>query len=333
MEANRAAAAAMGPAALIAFDANPESFGESLGMQYRPVTTASGSITSYGPGEGARRVAAPVVERFDDRFGSFDPLNPQAGARYTAARGPTQSELTAETVAQTGRINALNVPVAANTDLVNPTTGTAIYQGYRPPNVTTLAPGGEALVTNATGEVTNRVASTQARPMSDADQTAVARAENTLVQNRVARGRAAQFRQQLASGELNLGPMTNSISGLRNMAGRSDSNSLNYDALMNWAKEARDAILAANTGVQTDGDAVRALDRIISTPNDERVVAAALQRFEESQAATAQVFERDIERRSSAPAAAPASSGVEDVVNPQTGERLRWNGSAWVRAQ
>ena len=31
--------------------------------------------------------------------------------------------------------------------------------------------------------------------------------------------------------------------------------------------------------------------------------------------------------------AGPASSGVEDVVNPRTGERLRWNGSAWVRAQ
>jgi hypothetical protein len=110
MEANRAAAAAMGPAALIAFDANPESFGESLGMQYRPVTTASGSITSYGPGEGARRVAAPVVERFDDRFGSFDPLNPQAGARYTAARGPTEGERIDAIVAESGRITA-NRPV------------------------------------------------------------------------------------------------------------------------------------------------------------------------------------------------------------------------------
>jgi hypothetical protein len=158
MEANRAAAAAMGPAALIAFDANPESFGESLGMQYRPVTTAEGSITSYGPGEGARRVAAPVVERFDDRFGSFDPLNPQAGARYTAARGPTQSELTAEKVAETGRINALNVPVAANTDLVDPTTGRQIYQGFRAPEVNSVPQGGSLAVTDPlTGAVINTV--------------------------------------------------------------------------------------------------------------------------------------------------------------------------------
>jgi hypothetical protein len=127
-------------------------------MQYRPVTTASGSITSYGPGEGARRVAAPVVERFDDRFGSFDPLNPQAGAQYTAPRGPTESERIAATVAETGRINALNVPVAANTDLVDPTTGRQIYQGFRAPEVSSVPQGGSLAITDpGTGAVINTV--------------------------------------------------------------------------------------------------------------------------------------------------------------------------------
>lgn len=92
----RSAAQRMGPEAVIAFETNPEAFGESLGMQFRPVTTAEGSITTFGPGAGSRQVAAPIVERFDDRYGIVDPLRPQAGVTYTDPRGPTRAETTAE---------------------------------------------------------------------------------------------------------------------------------------------------------------------------------------------------------------------------------------------
>lgn len=126
----RGMAESMGPAAMIAFETNPEAFGESLGMQYRPVTTAEGSITSYGPGDGARRVAAPVIERFDDRFGMFDPLNPQGGAQYSAPRGNTESERIAATVAETGRINATNpMNVAPGGQLRDPRTGALVASG------------------------------------------------------------------------------------------------------------------------------------------------------------------------------------------------------------
>lgn len=119
----RQAAEAMGPAAMIAFETNPEAFGESLGMQYRPVTTAEGSITSYGPGAAAPRVAAPVIDRFDDRYGVMDPLNPQAGAQYTAPRGPTFGE-------DTARINATNpVNVAPGGQLRSPITGALVASG------------------------------------------------------------------------------------------------------------------------------------------------------------------------------------------------------------
>jgi hypothetical protein len=334
MQAMRLAAERMGPEAMIAFNTNPEAFGESLGMQFRPVTTAAGSRTTYGPRAGAFTVEQPTFDVMGDQAVRRDSTGVAPVYTRTA---PSIKEGIDRSVAETGRINALNVPVAPNTDLVDPTTGRKIYEGYRAPEIVNVAPGGEALVFDGTTPV-GRVGSTQVRPMSDADQAAVARAENTLAQNRVARSRAAQFRQQIAGGDLNLGPVTNSISGLRNMAGQSNPNSLNYDALMNWAKEARDTILAANTGVQTDGDAVRALERIISTPNDERVVAAALQRFEESQAATAQVFERDIQRRSAAPVPAggnepaPAAPGRATHRNAQ-GQGIYWNGSAWVPGQ
>lgn len=109
-EANRSAAAAMGPAALIAYDNNPEAFAESLGMQYRPVTTAAGSITSFGAN--GPRIGAPVVEKFDDRYGIVDPLNPQAGVTYTDPRGATRGEINAA-----GRLN-LDTEAEANRNAI-----------------------------------------------------------------------------------------------------------------------------------------------------------------------------------------------------------------------
>lgn len=331
----RGMAERMGPAAMIAFETNPEAFGESLGMQYRPRTLAPGSVERLG---GETVGAAPVVERFDDRFGSFDPLRPQAGAQYTAPRGPTQSELTAEKVADTGRINALNVPVAANADLVNPVTGQQIYQGYRAPEIVNVAPGGEALVFDGTTPV-GRVGSTQVRPPSDADQTAIARADNQIVSLDTSLARAAAIEGQIARGELNLGLVENTGAGIMNLAGMSNQNSLNYDALLAWAKEARNAILQANTGVQTDQDAIRELDTILSSTRDERIVTAALRRFQEARSATRAALQRDIQRRQGGAAPVSASGQAATVPDPlegrtavnDSGQRLIRRNGQWVR--
>lgn len=304
----RSAAEQMGPAAMIAFETNPAKFGESLAEQYSPQVIAAGGIQSViGNGQ---RVSAPRDMEFGDSLVRSDPLQPQP--QTLMQRGPTFDE-------ETKRINANNpINVAAGGRAVNPRTGQVIAEGYIAPNVTNLAPGGEALVTDAQGNITNRVASSQARPMSDSDQAAVRTSEGTLANIRTATTRAQGILRQIDGGELNLGPMTNAISGARNSLGRSDQNSLNYDALMNWAREARDAILAANTGVQTDGDAVRALERIISSPQDERVVRQAVQRFIQANGATQEVLQRDIARRSgpqsgAAPAATTANAAPGGV--------------------
>lgn len=339
MQAMRIAAERMGPEAMIAFNTNPEAFGESLGMQFRPVTTAAGSQTNYGPSPFAFRVEQPTFAESGDQ--TLRRSSAGVAPVYTRT-APSIKEGIDQSVAETGRINALNVPVGPNTDLVNPVSGQAIYQGYRAPDIQNVAAGGEALVFND-GVLSGRVASTQARPLSDADQTAIARADNQIVSLDTSLARAAAIEGQIARNELNLGVLENTGSGLRNLAGMSNQNSLNYDALLAWAKEARNAILQANTGVQTDQDAIRELDTILSSTRDERIVTAALRRFQEARSATRAALQRDIQRRQGGAApvsgggqagpAASASSGVEDVVNPRTGERLRWNGSAWVRAQ
>jgi hypothetical protein len=67
MQAMRIAAERMGPEAMIAFNTNPEAFGESLGMQFRPVTTAAGSQTNYGPSPFAFRVEQPTFAESGDQ--------------------------------------------------------------------------------------------------------------------------------------------------------------------------------------------------------------------------------------------------------------------------
>lgn len=74
------------------FMTDPEAWAENIGYDFRPRTLAPGSV-EVGPG-GQVRAAAPVVQRFDDRFGVFNPLEPDAGATYTDPRGPTFDEVT-----------------------------------------------------------------------------------------------------------------------------------------------------------------------------------------------------------------------------------------------
>jgi hypothetical protein len=314
MQAMRLAAERMGPEAMIAFNTNPEAFGESLGMQFRPVTTAAGSQTNYGPSPFAFRVEQPTFAESGDQ--TLRRSSAGVAPVYTRT-APSIKEGIDQSVAETGRINALNVPVGPNTDLVNPVSGQAIYQGYRAPDIQNVAPGGEALVFND-GVLSGRVASTQARPLSDADQTAIARADNQIVSLDTSLARAAAIEGQIARGELNLGVLENTGSGLRNLAGMSDQNSLNYDALLAWAKEARNAILQANTGVQTDQDAIRELDTILSSTRDERIVMAALRRFQEARSATRAALQRDIQRRQGG--AAPVPSGGQ--AGPAASRRL-----------
>lgn len=318
------------PALQLAFASNPEKLGEAMATRAQGRVLDQGDVYLSGetPGYAAPFEAAP---------GSaiFDPLHPNA----PVAMAPQENKVAGGAlVAPDGRVlyrGPAVEGVAATADaFVTPEIaqgqggGAPQIQRSARPDAVTVAPGGEVISFGSDGSVAGRVASSQPRPMSDSDQAAVRTSEGTLATIRTATGRAQNILRQIDNGELNLGPMTNGISGARNALGRSNQNSLNYDALMNWAREARDAILAANTGVQTDGDAVRALERIISSPQDEQVVKQAVNRFIQANAATQQVLERDIARRSGPQGGAPAASGP--IAQDARGNRVQWNGSAWV---
>jgi hypothetical protein len=109
----RQAAEAMGPAAMLAFDLNPEKFGEELASQFSPQVIAAGGIQSViGNGQ---RVSAPQVTQFGDSLVRTDPLQP--GPETLMQRGPTFQE-------QTARLSATSpVNVAPGNVLIDPQTG------------------------------------------------------------------------------------------------------------------------------------------------------------------------------------------------------------------
>lgn len=79
------------------FMTDPSAWAENVGYQFRPRTLAPGSVERLG---GETVGAAPVVDRFDDRFGVFDPMDQTGDARYTTPRGPTFDEVTGREKAQ-----------------------------------------------------------------------------------------------------------------------------------------------------------------------------------------------------------------------------------------
>lgn len=266
---NERIARALGPQALLAFRSAPKELGESLGYQYRPTTTGAGGISSvFGTGQ---QVEAPRVLEFGNDLVQAGPLS---GTRTLATRGPSYAEQAQMSKAERDAAND-----AARLELDYQRLGQDQTQFD------------QRLRFDETRQ--------EERPLSASDRKAIDEADINITRLNSSVDRARQIQSQIQNGELNLGPVTNLISGVRNATGQSDTNSLNYDALQAWAKAARNAALSANTGVQTDQDAVRELDTILSGTRDEARVMAALQRYIDLNSATAQAIQRGVERRTS----------------------------------
>ncbi|NUZ06739.1 hypothetical protein [Piscinibacter koreensis] len=100
----------------------------------------------------------------------------------------------------------------------------------------------------------------------------------------------AALGQQLESGKLKLGPVSNLANEARNLVGMSTEESRNLASFKAKLENLRNGVLLLNKGVQTEGDAKRAMNEILANPNDTRLVA---QRLREIQA----LNERAVELR------------------------------------
>jgi len=81
---------------------------------------------------------------------------------------------------------------------------------------------------------------------------------------------------QLDQGKLQLGPVSNLINTARNYAGKSNEESRNLASFKSTLEKLRNDSLRLNKGVQTEGDAQRAWNEIISNINDVPLVKQRL---------------------------------------------------------
>ena len=88
----------------------------------------------------------------------------------------------------------------------------------------------------------------------------------------------AEARKLITSGKLDLGPVNNALNTARNYTNNSNEQSRNLATLKGTIEKLRNDSLRLNKGVQTEGDAVRALNELVANLNDPEVVK---QRFAE----------------------------------------------------
>lgn len=84
------------------------------------------------------------------------------------------------------------------------------------------------------------------------------------------------YQGQIQRGELNFGPVSNFIAGVRLATGTADTNALNYGSFKSDLEKLRNDSLRLNSGVQTEGDAQRAWNELFANLNDEKFVAKRL---------------------------------------------------------
>lgn len=83
---------------------------------------------------------------------------------------------------------------------------------------------------------------------------------------------------RINDGTLDLGVFRNWLSQGKNLAGISDAQSRAFSDLMTDLETSRNAILVAAKGVQTEGDALRAMNQILDSKTDPKNVANLLQK-------------------------------------------------------
>ncbi len=124
-----------------------------------------------------------------------------------------------------------------------------------------------------TGEV---IASYSDKPLPSSLQKIEDEALQALSGAKTAVNEISTVQKNLESGELDLGPVRNIQSNILNFLGSSTPNSRAYSDFKRSLETSRNSILLLHKGVQTEGDAQRAMNQILENKNDPDVVRAAM---------------------------------------------------------
>lgn len=101
---------------------------------------------------------------------------------------------------------------------------------------------------------------------------------------------------QIDEEKLAVGPVKNVISAGLNKAGMSTENSRNYASFISNLEKLRNDSLRLNKGVQTEGDAQRAWNEILSNVNDEQLVSQRLKEVKEINARAAELQKLNVDQ-------------------------------------
>lgn len=202
------------------------------------------------------------------------------------------------------------------------------------PQIANLSVGEQAFGVGPQGQVQPLAQNTAPRPMSAVDRRQMLEDQEVVQGLGTVNERLGTVAQQIATGQLNLGPMTNMLSQGRNMVGASDQNSRNYASFKSTLESLRNESLRLNSGVQTEGDAQRAWNELLANVNDEKLVAQRLQEImalNQRALAFREARLQDFGGQGQ-PQAAPQGQGGPRprARNPQTGQVVEFNGSQWV---
>lgn len=314
----RALAESMGPAALIAFDTNPEKFGESLAEQYSPQVIAAGGVQSViGSGN---RVSAPRDMEFGDSLVRTDPLQP--APQTLMQRGPTFGE-------ETARLNANNpINVAPGGRAVDPRTGAVIAEGA--PRVFSAADATQLYTEDGGLMAENRRDAPPVDPR--AAQQAAGTANAALERIRNTRAKVNE-----ALGDANgmtagfIGGLTSRIGGTpaANLAATIDTIEANLSfgelqkmrdnsptgGALGQITERELALLGATVASLRQSQSPEQLRRNLGVINE------SLARWEAAV--------RQGQQAAPTPSA-PAARSSGPIAQDAQGNRVQWNGSAWV---
>lgn len=127
---------------------------------------------------------------------------------------------------------------------------------------------------------------------------------------------SSKLAQQAQSGELNLGPVSNLINRGRNFIGASTPESVNLGLMETDLEKLRNDTLRLNKGVQTEGDAIRAMNEVIQSKNDPQLFSAAMGRLNDINNRAEQMQQMQIDQIRQNYRVAPLNVMGQNKTNP-----------------
>jgi len=300
------------PVAAWAATQSPEAVAESYGMRYRPVTTGAGSRTTYGPGEGSFAVEQPSFDTSGDT--TLRRTSTGVTPVYTRTTPSIDEQIRAENNEQERRLDLLRL------ELDRDKYGSD--QEYR-----------QALLDLDR----RRLATTEGapRPGDNEDRAAIAGFE--AANQRF----AAQLRNIAGDPEAGVPPAFDLSPGnaLRYKAALATGIGMTPEAAAygDYVSEIRAAVsdaLRLNTGPQTDQDAIREAEALLSNVDNREYVMRRLPTVMANNDRLRAGRQRLLQERRSV--GGPAQSGAPDPLEGRTAtgpnnERLVRRGGQWVQ--